>query len=737
MNRVLSSLLLFSTILFSLIANAGAQTSDKLVVERTPKDIMINTQMQINLVLIGDIWSEHDKAEITKRLLPSYTPMILSKGVPAGVGYNYTYIFSSEPDDVADRLFKFIDSIGVKTSVPGPIFNWMYSQQPQLVKEKILYKLIDAFRVEDWLASLDQQEGYTIYFFKPSEQQLGYVHTYGAITTDPDTNKTFVREGMMGYGGKHRLYFIDLSAGPWVYPFIPISETEAISEFHKNIHDLQTDEDFYDLIAHYVNDAVMQLFTPSYLYTPVYRLNYRMEVLLIDMTSGRTFRDVASDYIKKAAIEQAFAKLIPYAQWTSDIKGQSFEVLPRDLQRAILKSLFFQGPADNPTILVKSSEFITELEKWTQTTSTKEELSSQQEEAKKTVVVPIVLFVFDTDAYVDRVGVVGVAAPEPQDKTSPCCAIVAVGKHALFDFGAGLSTLAIHEMGHVIGLAHPHDGYNNTAGELFTDWFFDWSYSPLSYASPTVFGCGLPDNRCGLVVSEFGRFNIDAIDRGLVLSLLDQVQHNLYNSVSQLKEKGYDEYNSPPEIRSRISEIDYDVQKSKDLFMKMNYFNFTAFVNSTNTSDLANDAFDFALKAFSNSQSLLQESNDLPKSKSTGYRVDTLDVSEPSFTTEKGGKSDVYKISQPISMNSTIHSNADQKVNFTLMIQIKDSEGFTIFLGEQTFSALPEERVAISSPLPRIFERAGEYTIEIFLWTGVDNPVPLSPVRNAFLHLVS
>ncbi|MFY3739587.1 MAG: hypothetical protein HMLIMOIP_000006 [Candidatus Nitrosomirales archaeon] len=719
--------------MFSVIANYGTRTFNALALETSDGDIVIDTNMAINLVLIGDSWSDEDKTQITKRLLTSYVPMISSEERPAGVRYNYTFNFTIESEDVSNKLFKFIDSIGVKTTVPYPIEQWMIVRQPQLESEGLLYKLIDAFRVEQWLNDLERQDGYTIYFLKPSGQQLGYLHTYGALTRDPDTNREFVQEGLMGFGGKHRFYFIDLTAGPWYYPFIPIAENRVLAEYHKNIYDIDNDEEYYDLIGNYVNDAIALLFTPSYLYSPMYKLNYKMQVFLIDMTSGRALYDVATTYLKPEVIEEAFVKLIPYAQWNSEITGESFDSLPRELQHAILNSVTFQKIGTSDTALVKSSDLAVELRKWLQKTLTEEELQLAEEEAKETVFVPIVLFVFDTPAYVDRVPVVGTAIPDPEHKTAPCCAIVAVDKHSLLDFGTGLSTLAVHEMGHVIGLRHPHDGYSESKNE-FNNWFFDWSYTPMSYASPGILGCGLPAERCGLVITEFGAFNLDAIDRGLVLSLLHQTKRDLNNSTLQLQEKGYDKSSFPQDVVSKLSSINDDLQKSKEFFTDMNYFNFTSFGEMEN-SGIMDDAFDFAQRASMHSRSLLEQVTNLPRNMNqSGLLGNVLNISGPLFIDENNVTSSIHEISEPVVIESEVTSKLDQKINFTVITQIMDSNGYTVSLELLDFTISTDQTIRPSSSFT--FERSGEFDVKIFLWTELDNPVPLAPAKDASITLV-
>jgi len=157
----------------------------------------------------------------------------------------------------------------------------------------------------------------------------------------------------------------------------------------------------------------------------------------------------------------------------------------------------------------------------------------------------------------------------------------------------------------VLGLAHPHDGYRADTGN-FVDWFFDWSKTPLTYGAPTANGCGL-DDLCGMIIAQFGRFNFDAIDRGIVLSLLDEVQLNVYDSMLLLDDLGYDSSTMPSEIKSSLDSIDSDVKEAERHFKSMNYFRLVTFGDTSSLMNPMDDSLDFALRAWETSTQLLED----------------------------------------------------------------------------------------------------------------------------------
>lgn len=729
--KIVLTILLASIILFSFTANISAQ--ENVIEQQKPQGIIIDTSVQINLVMVGDTWSQEDQKGILDKLAKSYVPNIFYEKRSAGVNYTYNYVFTNMTAEKSDELFAYMDTVAVKNTLPEFIAEWMRSSHPEFGKpERQTYKMISAYAVEDWLAKLERVEGYTIYFLNPSKEKVSYFHTYGTTAEDPDTGKEFIQEGMMGFGGKYRFYFIDLTAGPWLYPYVPTSDGHFLGQFHKNIHDINTNNEYHKFIADYANNANMLLFTPSYLYSPVYKLNHKINVFLIDMTAGRVFRDVSGKFINKSVIENAFAKLVPYAKWSSDIQGSSFDSLPRELQRAILKSVTFKEIAGHGSIaLVRSSDLIIELNKWVTSNLPKEQQAKAEEEAEKTVSIPAVLFIFDAEAYVDREAVIGTAVPDPADETVPCCAIVAIDKHALFDIGTGLSTVTIHEMGHVLGLRHPHDGYGSD-GE-FGNWFFDWSYTPMTYSAPSALGCGL-EQGCGLVITEFGQFNYDTFDRGIVLYLLNQTLTNIRDSMLKIEAKGYGKA-IPASISSTLSNAEDDITVAKEYFANMSYFNHTTFKGIANIMDPMDDAFDFALRAALASEEVLQASDNLAN-RTGPIGIQTVDVSQPMIVDESGNKLGNIEVGRSISIRSQISNNVKETVVFTYIVQVKDNNGATVFLTWlDGLSASDKESVEPS--ILWIPDTDGEFKVEVFVWQSMKDPVPLSQVRSVTINASS
>jgi hypothetical protein len=87
------------------------------------------------------------------------------------------------------------------------------------------------------------------------------------------------------------------------------------------------------------------------------------------------------------------------------------------------------------------------------------------------------------------------------------------------------------------------------------------------------------------------------------------------------------------------------------------------------------------------------------------------------------------KVGHTVVIESDITNGQPFKIAATLIVLVKDSEGFTEFL------AWKEDSIPIGETIPMsqvwIPEKRGEYTVEGFLWDTIESAVPLSDVMKA------
>ncbi|MFY3740701.1 MAG: hypothetical protein HMLIMOIP_001144 [Candidatus Nitrosomirales archaeon] len=643
---------------FTKVSKREQVTSEKITPEEQTKviakyqesgDVIMKTPLQINMVMVGSTWSGTD--EIQKQLLKSYRPVIGSQNRTVGVEFVYNYNFIDMSASLSKELFSYINATDIESStdIPVSLIQWLTekykafsvlrdteghyylrclttqqacNQLPYGVNAtsiclpeacglyRLNYKWIDASLLQDWIHNKGMvSEGYTIFFLRPSNQ-MDYLHTYGITTADSDSGKEFRQEGMMGFGGKYRFYFIDLTAGPSFYPDVPIPTIAKV--FHKNLFDTRNDQEYRKLIADYANDAIIMLFTPSYLYEPIYKSKYFLDVFIIDKTAGR-FATIGSQYLATSRLESSLKSLIPYTEWNFNIESKSFDWLKGELKRAISKSMSIKTVKGVDTVRIDSTTLTAELRDWARSILTPEKM--EELEKKESVYLPVIILLFDEYPYIDD-GAVGIAIPDATDPSSPCCVFITTQKSRVLDFDAGLTSITVHEIGHLLGLMHPHDGYREDVKDgWFQNWFFDWSSTTMTYASPLAYGCGelIQDEsgnvdlkECGMSISTFNQFNYDAIDRGLILHLLRQTFTNVKNTLEVLQKKGYVD-SLPSSVENGLLSVDQDILTIEEQFVKMNYSS----KPSLGKADNSDNALDLGLLALQNSRVLLKQADEL------------------------------------------------------------------------------------------------------------------------------
>ena len=89
-------------------------------------------------------------------------------------------------------------------------------------------------------------------------------------------------------------------------------------------------------------------------------------------------------------------------------------------------------------------------------------------------------------------------------------------------------------------------------------------------------------------------------------------------------------------------------------------------------------------------------------------------------------------IGKQAKIQAFLKNNQDAEQNFVYIVQIKDSNGFTIHLSWTTVTLMPlASTTAVSQPWE--VTSPDSYTVEVFVWKDVTNPVPLSYGDNSFV----
>lgn len=118
----------------------------------------------------------------------------------------------------------------------------------------------------------------------------------------------------------------------------------------------------------------------------------------------------------------------------------------------------------------------------------------------------------------------------------------------------------------------------------------------------------------------------------------------------------------------------------------------------------------------------------------TASALATLVLSDLSFIDQMGNKLTSAEFGQMLGIKSEILNNGDDKATFTYIIQIKDSEEFTIFLTWLEDLSIPPH----DSIKPSIFwmsDYGGQFEVETFIWESMSNPIPLAVGKSSSIEI--
>lgn len=518
----------------------------------------------------------------SKNLPGSITNVELLSDNATGVVFypQYTVTFASH--SFRQDFVRYLRSIEVQKNGNNPWFG-KYEQDTEnpdywnRVPVAIDYVVYDAKSVEDWLWSHSSDlggfpnNGWTIIVaYLPElpsvtwkdvqnfEKSNGGIlpkskpHYYGISRTDRDLGYTLrYRDFMNAWGGSNRMWFVDLSAGPvfqsqWVDLPLQVvlgdNNIDVTAPFGRTW--------LTEYISDYVWGATYNLVTPNFVYFPQLAAGYQIDVFILDDRTEEEKKAVSIEStVNKALIETAFKELLPYSEVTVNVQ---FPQVSEELHNVIQDSYKYTdswimgadfasperyGVVDLRPVYKYMLDNFQLFERSGRYAHTANYGNFDPSMVGGTMTIPVFAFAFSGETYFtytykwfigdtdwETGALLGIALPEAAfvslnqwyftrgDHVTP----PQPGK------GMGFTQTIIHEVGHEVGLMHPHE-YDDLG---------DFVVSAMGYFTDDY---------------VFGQIDKDALQRAHV----DQLYLESLKMMDRISDSS-----AANQVRSRLAEVD-------------------------------------------------------------------------------------------------------------------------------------------------------------------------------------
>ncbi|MET8151052.1 hypothetical protein ACIBSW_26780 [Actinoplanes sp. NPDC049668] len=442
-------------------------------------------KVPVNVVFVGYEPNQVGKAAYLSGLPRSYEPVVRSRlfygqTEKLGIRYTYDYRVTYAKQSYEDKFFKKLGALA--TPAPLTAFQTAYNEQAKNVTDITSNNFIDAPSVEKWLAAhppagVDTRRN-TVFFINWYGRADFKFHVYTKIgEPDPDTGYDFGKERASrkiiawggttaddeetGLGSTRRVWFHDLSAGPesWTSNFDvdnPDLDGDGVVDYRMPPTWEYTAGGFrspaaltgdLSLITRYV--ALNLLMTTSPLYPVELPTAEPPKSINIDSNTyeGWPGVDASRQYVKPKLVVDELAEL----RWRNRLDFDSQD-LPYDAkaQECYLGVLTDESCYPDSGYPAFANLY---LYNWANLDRT------QDDQGRVDYELPV--FNYAVDAGVG-VPALGFADDNYVDgtQTGVFCFI----SPEVVQSGYGLTTTQIHEVGHHLGMSHPHDGYDSETG---------------------------------------------------------------------------------------------------------------------------------------------------------------------------------------------------------------------------------------------------------------------------------
>jgi hypothetical protein len=485
-----------------------------------PGDVVSHKQtIPVDIVLIGFDPNGINRSALGGLLPAGSTPVVRYpqfygvNGRDVGVEYEFKYSLTRKSLQFEDRFFRFL----ARTGTPGnpTVYMTEYNDQESNqvdVTGPVLY--IDGPTVERWLENNanPRTNGYTIYFINWYGRQDFRFHAYTKVgDPDPDTGVDFGKfqtHAMISWGGtRSRSWFYDFSAGPewntvnWAVDF-PDLDGDGVEEYrmppiweyaaggYRPPGAIGTD---MGLLTRYV--AIDLLFAPSPLFDPLITAPGTLGRKIADVTMFED--DPASlglDFIDTAFARNSWERFQPYYRWRTALRDVN--PIDADVKRSL--DIFAQNSDEEDCWVPFGDPFAQLFCFFPANLSTYVPAYPVRD-----YVAPVFAFNTTEAGLGEEFGLLGFADDNWVDGTQSF--VFAFDADVYREFGFGFTGTVIHEVGHHIGMSHPHDGFDpeqgvdfGPEGRFFFVWAGDESESVMGYLT---------------LSNEFGEHNRDNMYR--------------------------------------------------------------------------------------------------------------------------------------------------------------------------------------------------------------------------------
>ncbi len=491
---------------------------------------VVEHTMTIRVALVG--MSQIDQDQLRWNLEPEISPNVQVANqvglsdLTYGTKFKINYEFISVSQETTSALESYLQSIAQTKKVPAYLRNkdtGVYSCWYWWQSDSNSYMTIDALKTEEWINSHISDfggipdDGYLILaadLSGISKLHHYYEHTYYDLDPGVAQAKYYSKPAiwplvnwMFTWGGHHRFYFMDLSAGDPRFDYsgichVPIQDLDERPYWGKVKFKKDT-QTVTEYVADYLAEATRNLFLPSYVYTPTYATSFKIAIHVFDDT-GKVTQANIGDYLSTSKVKDAFADVIPYATW--DVSASIHRLEEDDgLAEAFRNNILCK---EEGTGTFGDRIFINYYDYRPIYSYLQSHLTEYVDITGDSVVLPVFEFVLSSSsrfAYTWREEIGQPSrGPDGVDRTFGGISlgdliIIGQSERSLFAFGYGLTYVTIHELGHAIGIMHPHS----------YGWTEDYVSSAMSYLTYEY---------------GFSQFDLDAIQRGHADFFLSQVQ---------------------------------------------------------------------------------------------------------------------------------------------------------------------------------------------------------------------